>query len=43
MSLMDNVALKARDIVAWGNAPGCPAENACGLKARAKNHQETKF
>ena len=29
-------ALKARAIVAWGNAPGCGGGDRCGLKARAK-------
>ena len=33
---MDKVALKARALVAWGAAPGDPAENVCGLKVDAE-------
>ena len=40
---MDKVALKARAIVAWGAAPGDPAENVCGLKARAKDTRKAVF
>ena len=31
------VALKARVILAWGEAPGLPVETACGLKKVLNN------